>query len=55
MESETANFPSARPIENVRLPTIQNRLKRDRNAKEGFVILVMGVALEVVAYFTAVL
>ncbi len=54
VELETTNFSSLSQTENAKLRAIvRDRLTQNRNAKEGFVILMMGVALEIVAHFTA--
>ena len=53
---ETINFTSVSQSENTKLRAIiADRLKRDRNAKEGFVILVIGLALVLITYFKDVL
>ena len=53
---ETINFTSVSQSESTKLRAIiADRLKRDRNAKEGFVILVIGLALVLITYFKAAL
>ena len=53
---ETTSFTSMSQSENAKLRAIVgDRLRQNRNAKEGFVILMMGVALQLVAHFTAAL
>ena len=51
---DTTSFTSASQSEKANLrANLGDRLRQNRNAKEGFVILMMGVVLEIVAHFTA--